>query len=128
MIQLIFKEESIKKSRLIKNSGTNRAIASLYIPGIDGVREDIPCLNHLQAFIRDNKLYLYCLFRSNDIYGAFPSNMLFIQNIGLKLADELKSNYSGLIFGGINYRVNSAHFYKTDLDAVKNVLKKNNLL
>lgn len=118
---------NVIKERLIKCPESNRAIASLYIPGIDKDREDIPCLNHLQAFIRQNELYLFCLFRSNDIYGAFPSNMLFLQYIGLRLTNDLQEKYPTLKFKGISYRANSAHFYKTDEDAVKQVLINNNL-
>ena len=41
--------------------------------------QHIPCLNWVQATIRNNKLILHVIFRSNDCYSAFPSNMLFIK-------------------------------------------------
>lgn len=112
----------IMKNRLIKNSGSNRAVAVLYNPTIDGSREDIPCLNHLQAFIRDNKLILFCLFRSNDIYGAFPSNMYFIQYIGMRLTEELREYYPTLVFDRLEYTSYSGHVYESDLDAVKEIV------
>ena len=36
-------------------------------------REDIPCLNWMQALIHDDCLTLHIMFRSNDIYQAFPA-------------------------------------------------------
>lgn len=114
----------IIKERLIENPESNRAVITLYNPKLDGCREDIPCLNHLQAQIRRNQLRLSCLFRSNDIYGAFCSNMLFLQYIGIKLAYELQEEYPGLEFSGINYMCNSPHIYKTDLDMAKKVIER----
>lgn len=109
--------------RLINNCGSNRAIATTLIPNIDSEREDIPCLQSLQALIRNNELILSVFFRSNDLYGAWVSNMMFLTNIGLKLVDELKDNYPNLVFGGIDYHSSSLHVYKTDLDSVKKVVK-----
>ena len=113
----------VMKSRLAECSGSNRAVATLYNPIIDSTREDIPCLNHLQAFIRNDKLILFCLFRSNDIYGAFPSNMYFIQYIGMRLTEELREYYPTLIFDRVEYISYSGHIYESDLDAVKKIIE-----
>ena len=64
--------------RLLNNMGSNRAVATLYNPGLDSHKNDIPCLNWLQATVRDNKLELHCMFRSNDLYGAWPSNIYLL--------------------------------------------------
>ena len=61
--------------RLEENSGSNRAVATLYNVGLDCIEEHIPCLNWIQALIRNNELTLTIIFRSNDCYGAWPSNM-----------------------------------------------------
>ena len=109
--------------RLIDDVGTNRAVATLYNCGLDRNEHDIPCLNWLQATIRDNKLVLHVMFRSNDIYGAWPTNMFFITYIGLLLQQSLSENYPAITFKGIDYHVSSAHIYKTDLNMAKNVLR-----
>lgn len=106
-------------NRLKNNIGTNRGVAVLYNPMIDSDAEDIPCLNWLQATVRNNKLILHCMFRSNDIYGAWPSNMYLLSYLGMKLSDDLGDN---IIFEGIDYHCSSAHYYKTDEDAVKKVI------
>lgn len=101
--------------RLKKDKGTNRAVAVLYNPELDANREDIPCLNWIQALIRDNSLYLSVMFRSNDIYNAFPSNMFFITYVGLSILEALRKEYPALTFEGIYYQCSSAHYY-TDFE------------
>lgn len=106
-----FNQIDIICKRLIENKGSNRAVATLYSAGLDKDEEHIPCLNWLQALIRDDRLYLSVMFRSNDIYNAFPSNMLFISYIGLSITKELKKYYPSLVFDGIYYQCSSAHYY-----------------
>ena len=104
-------------NRLKTNLGSNRAVVTLYQPGLDRERDDIPCLNLLQATVRDNKLELHVMFRSNDLYGAWPANMYFITYLGLCLAKDLN-----LDFNGIHYHSTSLHIYKANLEAVKKIL------
>lgn len=110
--------------RLEQNLGSNRAIAVLYQAGFDSTEVDIPCLQLIQALVRDDKLILVVFFRSNDIYGAFPSNMLFISNIGLMIQERLNKTYPNVRFDHIEYHVSSAHIYKTDLNAVKRIIEQ----
>lgn len=105
-------------NRLKNNLGSNRATMTLYHPGLDAERKDIPCLNWLQATVRHQKLELHCIFRSNDLYGAWPANILFITCLGLSIAEEL----DGVCFNGIHYHSSSLHIYHTDLPAVREVL------
>jgi thymidylate synthase len=112
----------LMESRLLENIGSNRSVAVLYHPGWDGVEDDIPCLNWIQALVRDNKLILSVIFRSNDCYGAWPANMLFLTYVGLRLVDDLREIYPLLTFKGIDYHCSSLHIYKTDFPAVKKLL------
>ena len=93
------------KERLLNALGSNRAVAITYDPELDCDREDIPCLQFLQAFVRDGELTIHCMFRSNDIFGAFYSNMFFITYIGIKLREELNKELINeqIGFGGIHY-------------------------
>lgn len=109
---------NIIKKRLLRNAGSNRGVAVLYNPIMDAHREDIPCLNWLQATIRNKELELHCMFRSNDIYGAWPSNMMLLTYLGMKLASE----FADVEFKGIHYHSSSAHYYKTDEDAIKKII------
>ena len=113
----------IMEYRLLEHAGSNRAVATLYNCGLDATEQHIPCLNWVQATIRDNKLILHVIFRSNDCYSAFPSNMLFISYIGIKLVEALKEEYPNLEFEGINYNSSSLHIYQGDMEAAKKVIQ-----
>jgi len=116
----------VMKERLLNAHGSNRAVAVTYDPALDCDREDIPCLQILQAFIREGELTIHCFFRSNDIFGAFYSNMFFITYVGIKLKDEInKELLNGQInFGGVHYHSTSGHIYSTDLKSAKKLISK----
>ena len=95
--------------RLKQDMGSNRAVAVTFNPFIDNERADIPCLQLIQALVRDDKLILSVYFRSNDLYGAFPSNMMFLTYLGMKIANELRVQ-----FDYIDYHCSSLHIYETD--------------
>ena len=80
---------NIMKERLTNNLGSNRAMTIIYDPYVDGDVKDIPCLQLLQAIVRNNNLSLHCYFRSNDMFGAFYSNMFLLTYFALKLRDDL---------------------------------------
>ena len=110
-------------NRLREHDGSNRAVANLYMCGLDKDVKDIPCLQFLGAYIRDNKLQLHILFRSNDLWSAFPANMLFLQYLGLKITEELKETYPQLSFEGLYYNSVSLHIYQGDYEQALKVMK-----
>ena len=105
--------------RLSENLGTNRAVMVLYDPDVDSYEEDdpeklvedIPCLNWLQVLVRDDILNLHVKFRSNDIFTAFPSNMMLITYLGMLITEKLNEQYPNIKFGGIYYNATSVHYY-----------------
>ena len=103
--------------RLKQDIGSNRAVAVTFNPFIDNKRDDIPCLQLIQALVRNNKLILSVYFRSNDLYGAFPSNMMFLTYLGMKIADEI-----GVEFDYIDYHCSSLHIYETDYKQASKVI------
>ena len=104
-------------NRLKQDKGSNRAVAVTFNPFIDNERDDIPCLQLIQALVRDGKLILSVYFRSNDLYGAFPSNMMFLTYLGMKIANEL-----GVEFDYIDYHCSSLHVYETDYEQASKVI------
>ena len=116
----------VMKERLLNALGSNRAVAITYDPELDRNREDIPCLQFLQGFVRDNELTIHCMFRSNDIFGAFYSNMFFITYIGIKLREELNNELINdqIDFGGVHYHSTSGHIYSNDMKAARNLISK----
>ena len=104
-------------NRLKQDMGSNRAVAVTFNPFIDNERADIPCLQLIQALVRNDKLILSVYFRSNDLYGAFPSNMMFLTYLGMKIANEL-----GVQFDYIDYHCSSLHVYETDYQQALKVI------
>lgn len=105
-------------NRLDENINSNRAVAVTYSPLIDYNRVDIPCLQIVQCLVRNNELILVVFFRSNDLYGAFPSNMMFLTYLGLRFAEKLNVK-----FKGVDYHCSSLHIYETDLTMAKSVIE-----
>lgn len=114
----------VMKKRILNSIGSNRAVAITYDPELDQDREDIPCLQFVQAFVRNGELTIHCLFRSNDIFGAFYSNMFFITYIGVKLTQEINKELinGNVIFGGVHYHSTSGHIYNNDLKAARKLI------
>lgn len=104
-------------NRLKQDKGSNRAVAVTFNPFVDNERADIPCLQLIQALVRDDKLILSVYFRSNDLYGAFPSNMMFLTYLGMKIANELDVK-----FDYIDYHCSSLHVYETDYEQALKVI------
>jgi len=111
-------EEVIKK--LKNNQNSRRAIAITIDPVIDNKEEDIPCLQQLTFLIRDSKLYITALFRSNDIGMAAFANQYGLLYIGTHIAKRL-----GINVGALTVHSVSAHIYETDIEAIKYILSKN---
>ena len=104
-------------NRLKQDAGSNRAVAVTFNPFLDNERDDMPCLQLIQALVRNDKLILSVYFRSNDLYGAFPSNMMFLTYLGMKIANELDVK-----FDYIDYHCSSLHVYETDYQQASKVI------
>lgn len=110
--------------RLSENLGSNRAVMVLYDPDVDSFEEDdpeklvedIPCLNWVQVLVRNDILNLHVQFRSNDAYNAFPSNMMLITYLGMRITEKLNKQYPNIKFGGIYYNATSVHYYTDVVD------------
>ena len=103
--------------RLKQDMGSNRAVAVTFNPFIDNERADIPCLQLIQALVRDDKLILSVYFSSNDLYSIFPSNMMFLSKHGMKIGNELRVQ-----FDYIDYHCSSLHIYETDYQQALKVI------
>lgn len=125
----IINQFDVMLERLKNNNGTNRAVATIYNPFHDHNQVDIPCLQFLQSTIRHNELRLHCLFRSNDIYGAWYGNMLFLTYYAIKLVSDLNQETGkNITFKGIDYHVTSAHIYKINIADAWKLYKETGLL
>ena len=73
--------------------------------------ENPACLQHIQFFVRDGRLHMKVLFRSNDACKATYMNAFALIMIQKRIADEL-----GFEMGSYTHRANSFHCYARDFE------------
>jgi thymidylate synthase len=72
-------EEMITK--LAADLDTRSATSVLWDPGGDNKGHGAPCINHIWARVRDGKVYLTAIIRSNDMYSAWPENAFALRKL-----------------------------------------------
>lgn len=105
-------------NRLKDESNSRRATASLWLPQVDAPKgSGQPCLTSVDFKLRDGKVNLTAVFRSNDIYKASPTNWYGLGKLLEYVADKLSKD-----LGKLSILAQSAHIYATDFNDVKNDL------
>jgi len=104
--------------KLKSNKNSRRAIAVTWIPSVDTNRVEVPCLILTDFIIRKKKLHLTTVFRSNDMFGAWPANIYGLNNLNHYVAKKLKFKA-----GSVTTLSISAHIYKHDWKNVREILK-----
>jgi thymidylate synthase len=72
------------------------------------------CLQHMQFFIREGKLHLKVVMRSNDAAEATFMNAFAFIMLQKKIVDRL-----GCAMGSYTHRANSFHCYEKDFDLLR---------
>ena len=101
-------------SELKRNPSSRRAVMVLWDKDADQTSGDPPCLNHIQFFVRDDKLDMVVLFRSNDAVKATFMNAFALIMLQKKVADIL-----GYEVGTYTHRANSFHCYEKDFEKLR---------
>ena len=103
---------------LKRNRESRRAVISIRDNEVDSRNKDAACMQSIQFFIRNNKLDLMVLFRSNDLPEAFFFNAFGLIMLQEKIAGEL-----GVKVGTYTHRSNSMHCYEKDFPLLQNFVK-----
>ena len=104
---------------LRKDANSRRAVIDVRDNKEDTYADDPACLQHIQFFIRHNKLDCSVLFRSNDLFKATYMNAFALIMLQKRVADEL-----GIGVGTYTHRANSAHVYERDFAALEGAVKR----
>ena len=75
--------------KLKSSSVSRRAVAVTWNPATDEAMNDCPCLQLVQCIIREGKLQMKVIFRSNDMLSAAGANMFALVNLQKFIADQL---------------------------------------
>jgi len=113
-------------SLLKKDPTLRRVVISTWMPYKDLSLErspHAPCLVMIQPRIYNGRLHFYVVFKSQDLYSAFPSNTYALVNLQKKMADEL-----GVKAGSYTHFSISMHIYDNILDNVVNLLKEEEMI
>lgn len=94
---------------LKRNPDSRRAVIDVRDNSEDMYSDDPACLQHIQFFIRDDKLDMKVLFRSNDACKATFMNAFALIMLQKMVADKL-----GIEVGTYTHRANSFHCYEKD--------------
>ena len=97
------------KEELKRNPSSRRAVILVRDPAVDAYSDDPACLQHIQFFIRDEKLHCKVLFRSNDACKATFMNAFGLIMLQKQIADDI-----GIEIGTYTHRANSFHCYAKD--------------
>jgi thymidylate synthase len=91
---------------------SRRAIAITWNPFIDESHADSPCLQLVQCLIRDSRLFMKVVFRSNDMLTAAGANMFALAHLQRHIAGKL-----GVSPGPYSHISLVPHiYYKRDVD------------
>lgn len=99
---------------LKRNPYSRRAVVDVRDIDHDLGSENPACLQHIQYFIRNNKLHCKVLFRSNDACKATFMNAFALIELQKRLAEEI-----GVEVGSYVHRANSFHCYEKDFPMLK---------
>lgn len=103
---------------LKRNKDSRRAVIDIR-NSEDINASDPACLQHIQYFIRNNKLDCKVLFRSNDACKATFMNAFALILLQNKIAEEL-----GVGIGSFVLRANSFHCYERDYDLLEGYVSR----
>ena len=106
-------------SELQRSTSSRRAVIVVRDWRVDSQSEDPACLQHIQYFIRDNRLHCKVLFRSNDACKATFMNAFALIMLQKRFAEAL-----GIDMGTYTHRANSFHCYEKDFEMLKGYVKR----
>jgi len=107
---------------LKENKTTRRAIVSIFDPVKDSnmLSSDTPGLIAIDFKLRNNKLNVTAIIRSNDLFFGWPANVYQI----FVLQDYIRKQL-GVDTGTITTFSVSAHLFRDQLDYVNEILEEN---
>jgi thymidylate synthase len=98
---------------------SRRAVAGLWDATRDANTSDPPCLNLVQARVRDEKLFLTAYFRSHDIYRAWLMNAFALRQLQAQIVERV----GDCRLGDLIIVSQSAHIYADSWDAARAITR-----
>lgn len=100
---------------------SRRAVMSIFDPATDfSDSKDVPCTNWLHFRLRDNKLDLNVVVRSNDLIWGFSG----INTFEWSVLQEMMAHWVGASVGEATYFVSSLHLYQRHFGRAGQILSQ----
>lgn len=96
------------KKELLQNKDTRRCIIITYRDD-DDLLDYLPSLLSIQFTIESNKMNMLTVWRSKELYTAFPINTLCMHSLMIKMFNEIKSQYTKLEIGMYSEIIGALH-------------------
>lgn len=111
------------KQCLINDKDSRQAILRFSLPEHQWVgNKDQTCTLHGNFLIRDDKLHLSIVMRSNDLVLGLVYDLPWFMSLIDKMVEELKPHYPNLTKGHYTHTVHSIHIYERNEDMVKKMI------
>jgi thymidylate synthase len=111
------------KQSLEKDKDTRQAILRFSLPEHQwNGNKDQTCTMHGNFLIRDNKLHLSVVMRSNDLMKGLVYDMPWFVSLIDRMVEELKPTYPELEKGTYTHTVHSMHIYERDEESILKML------
>lgn len=107
---------------LKENPNNRRAVININYPDKNRNRittKDEHCTLALQFLVRDNKVMMTTIMRSNDLYFGFSFDVPYFTSLQKYVAESL-----GLEMGTYTHFATSMHIYERDFDKFEKVINK----
>jgi thymidylate synthase len=104
------------KRKLTEQSFSRRAVACLWNPSVDILSVHPPCALNLQFLVRNKRLHMTAVLRSNDAWMAAIPDMLAFSQLQKEIADSLS-----IKMGTYTQLSASYHLYEPDYAIAKKV-------
>lgn len=115
------------KMSLEKDKDTRQAILRFSLPEHQWVgNKDQTCTMHANFLIREDKLNLSVVMRSNDLVLGLVYDMPWFVSLIDRMVEELKPTYPNLTKGTYTHTVHSLHIYERNEEMVKKMLGVSN--
>jgi thymidylate synthase len=111
------------KESLIRDKDTRQAVLRFSLPEHQWVgNKDQTCTMHGNFLIRENKLNLSVVMRSNDLVLGLVYDLPWFVSLMDRMVAELKPHYPDLEVGSYTHTVHSLHIYEKNEQMVKKML------
>jgi len=111
------------KQSLIKDKDSRQAFMRFSLPEHQYIsNKDQTCTMHANFLIREDKLNLTVVMRSNDLWLGLTYDLPWFCSLIDRMVDELKLTYPTLTKGTYTHLAHSAHIYERDLAKIEKAL------